>query len=115
MSASEKLKALEAANRVPFTMTRLGITYDGIDYAAEDAHARLIALLPRALPQIVAVTNAAEKLSHFLENEKVTTPPPDEQLSPINFAIESRDDYEREEELSDTLAAALTALEETLS
>jgi len=79
-------------------MTRLGITYDGIDYEAEDAHARLIAILPRALPQIVAVVEAAELMSNYPDGIIRAGDPAAIRLTPTQV-----------------LGPALTALEEALS
>lgn len=120
MSASERLKALEARSAVgPWTYYEDSDVVDGGDVALlldEDPElSRLIVALRNALPQIVAVVEAAEAMHEWLYNERTSDEPPRALLDKGFVSMIDSPTYERDEEMDDKLAAALTALEEALS
>lgn len=63
------------------------------------------------IDRLRAVEEAARELSNFLENEKQTQMPPDDLLDAGIAALETAADYDREDQLSEKLAAVLAALE----
>lgn len=78
---------------------------------ADKDYAALKAQLAK-VPALEAVKDAAKALHDFLENEKATDEPPSELRKKGYAALETMDDYMREEHLCEELAAALAAFEQ---
>lgn len=66
-------------------------------------------------PQIVAVVEAAEAMHEWLYNERTSDEPPRALLDKGFVSMIDSPTYERDEEMDDKIAAALTALESALS
>jgi hypothetical protein len=96
----------EATERADFEHDSLVLTSDALQ-DQEDKTDAALAQARTLAETLKPVIDAARTLHHFLWEEKQTTAPPDELRSVYCFACESSADYEREEQLTEALGAAL--------